>query len=61
MKTFVMLAGLLLASGLAQATCYGTGAFRTCNDSSGNSETLPTSKGPQTVILGIKLSQPCQA
>ena len=37
MKTFVMLAGLLLASGLAQATCYGTGAFRTCNDSSGNS------------------------
>lgn len=37
MKTLVMLAGLLVASSLAQATCYGTGAYRTCSDTSGNS------------------------
>ena len=27
---------LILASSFSQATCYGTGAFRTCTDSSGN-------------------------
>ena len=36
MKTFLV-AITFLAAATANATCYGTGAFRTCNDAYGNS------------------------
>jgi hypothetical protein len=36
MKAFIVLAGLLAAVS-AQASCFGSGSFQTCTDSSGNS------------------------
>lgn len=37
MKQLYAFALVLLSVGAAQATCYGTGAYRTCSDASGNS------------------------
>ncbi len=37
MKNGLLLAITVFATVTANATCYGTGAFRTCNDASGNS------------------------
>jgi hypothetical protein len=37
MKSIFLAIPIVLFAGLAQANCYGTGAFRTCNDASGNS------------------------
>ncbi|MBM3938950.1 MAG: hypothetical protein FJ333_09930 [Sphingomonadales bacterium] len=37
MKKIIVLAAFLVAVGVAQASCFGTGAYRTCNDAAGNS------------------------
>lgn len=36
MRHFILAAGLLAFAATANAACYGTGAYRTCNDDNGN-------------------------
>ena len=48
----ITIAAVLLASAIsAQATCYGSGAFRTCSDNSGNNYTVQQ-YGNTTVTQG---------
>ncbi len=51
MHKFLAAITVLLAAGVAQATCYGTGAYRTCSDASGNSYTIQ-SYGNSTYMQG---------
>lgn len=50
MKTIIAAAAIFAAFS-AQAACYGTGAFRTCTDDSGNSYTV-NKLGNSTYVQG---------
>jgi len=47
----VVVSGALLGSTLASAQCFGTGAFRTCSDNSGNTYNI-TRSGNSTFVQG---------